>query len=101
MGDITAKLDIPYVYGAVGGLEGQVAVFNYGEMPRTYRDLWPDEEMMLSLQMSKAIVGVTAGVAGCVQASEVLKIICSYGDVLAGKLWSIDLRTLQTNILEI
>ena len=101
VGDITTKLDIPYVYGAVGGLEGQVAVFNYGEMPRTYRDLWPDEEMMLSLQMSKAIVGVTAGVAGCVQASEVLKIICGYGDVLAGKLWSIDLRTLQTNILEI
>ena len=101
VGDVTAKQSIPYIYGAVGGFEGQVAVFNYGEHPRKYRDLWPDEDMMLSLQVSKAIVGVTAGVAGCVQASEVLKIICGYGDVLAGKLWSIDLRTLQTAILEI
>ena len=101
VGDVTAKRGTPYVYGAVGGFEGQVAVFNYGEHPRNYRDLWPDEEMMLSLQVSKAIVGVTAGVAGCVQASEVIKIICGFGDVLAGKLWSIDLRTLQTTILEI
>ena len=101
VGDVTAKLSIPYVYGAVGGFEGQVSVFNYGKQSRTYRDLWPDEEMMLSFQPSKGIVGVTAGVAGCVQASEVLKIICGYGEVLAGKLWSIDLRTLQTAILDI
>ena len=47
VGDATAKLGIPYVYGAVSGFEGQVSVFNYGEHPRKYRDLWPDEEMKI------------------------------------------------------
>lgn len=101
IGDVTAAKGMPYIYGAVGGLDGQVSVFNYGTHPRTYRDLWPDEEMMLQYTPSKAIVGVTAGVIGCIQANEVLKIICGYGEVLASRLWSIDLRTLQTQIVNI
>ena len=30
------------------------------------------------------------------EATEVLKIICGFGEVLSGKLWTIDLRTLQS-----
>ena len=36
-------------------------------------------------------------VLGSIEATEVLKIICGFGDVLAGELWTIDLRTLQSN----
>ena len=38
--DVTARQGIPYVYGEVGGLDGQVSVFNYGTAPPTYRHLW-------------------------------------------------------------
>ncbi len=38
---------------------------------------------------------------GSVQANEVLKIICGYGETLSGKLWTIDLRTMETHLLEI
>jgi molybdopterin-synthase adenylyltransferase len=50
---------------------------------------------------SKAVVGVTPAIVGSVEASETIKWICNYGDILLGKLWVIDLKTLQTNIIEL
>ena len=40
---------------------------------------------------------VTPAVTGSIEATEVLKIICGFGEVLSGKLWTIDLHTLQSN----
>lgn len=45
----------------------------------------------------KGVMGVTPAVIGSIEANETLKIICGFGEVLAGKLWTIDLRTLETN----
>ncbi|WP_430385254.1 ThiF family adenylyltransferase, partial [Bacteroides xylanisolvens] len=45
----------------------------------------------------KGVMGVTPAIVGSIEATEVLKIICGFGDVLAGELWTIDLRTLQSN----
>lgn len=99
--DAAASQHKPYIYGAIDGMEGQVSVFNYGPSPRRYRDLWPNEEQAEKHIASKAALGVTAGIVGCVEANEVIKIICHYGDVLAGKLWTIDLRTMQSLIVEL
>ena len=96
VGDLTAEAGIPYVYGAIGGFEGQVSVFNHGPRPRRYRDLWPDERAMLRIEPPKGVAGVTPAVVGSVEASETMKIICGYGETLAGRLWTIDLRTMQT-----
>lgn len=88
----------PYIYGAICGFEGQVSVFNYGNNKKSYRDLYPDEEEMLLMPPSpKGVMGITPAVVGSIEATEVLKVICGFGDVLAGELWTIDLRTLQTN----
>lgn len=96
--DVCVELNKPYVYGAICGFEGQVSVFNYGNIRKTYRDLYPDEQAMLLLPPpDKGVVGVTPAITGSVEATEVLKIICGFGEVLAGKLWTIDLRTLQSN----
>lgn len=98
--DVCTALGKPYVYGAVRGFEGQVSVFGHESCPRTYRDLYPDEAEMLSMpHPGKAIVGVTPAIVGSVQANEVLKLICGYGELLAGRLWTIDLRTLQSFII--
>lgn len=96
--DICKKLEKPYVYGAICGFEGQVSVFHYGEMKKSYRDLYPDEEEMRRMPPPpKGVMGVTPAVVGSIEATEVLKIIGGFGDILAGKLWTIDLRTLQSN----
>lgn len=97
--DTCVKLGKVYVYGAIRAFDGQVSVFNYqGGM--SYRDLFPDEEEMLSMPAPpKGVLGVTPGVVGSVEAAEVLKIIGGYGEVLNGKLWMIDLKTMETNII--
>lgn len=96
--DICIEQRKPYVYGAICGFEGQVSVFNYGEMKKSYRDLYPNEEEMKRMPPPpKGVIGVTPAVVGSIEATEVLKIICGFGDILAGKLWTIDLRTLQSN----
>lgn len=96
--DVCGELEIPYVYGAICDFEGQVSVFHYGENKKSYRDLYPDEEGMKRMPPpSKGVMGVTPAVVGSIEATEVLKIIGDFGEVLAGKLWTIDLRTLQSN----
>lgn len=100
--DVCVALGKPYVYGAISGFEGQVSVFHYGDVKKSYRDLYPEEEEMLHMPLPfKGVTGVTPAVVGSVEATEVLKIICGFGEVLAGKLWTIDLRALQSNIFSL
>lgn len=97
--DTCRVLHKPYVYGAIGSLEGMVSVFHY-QGDTSYRTLYPNEQEMYTMPPpSKAVVGVTPAIVGAVQANETLKIICGYGDVLCGKLWTIDLRTMQTHTI--
>ena len=101
VGDATAEMGIPYVYGAICEFEGQAAVFNCPPHSRTYRDLWPDQAAVESYSAPKGVMGPTAAFTAAVQASETLKIICGYGATLAGRLWSTDMRTMQTFISEL
>ena len=69
-------------------------------MIKTYRDLFPDETATLQMPApDNSVIGVTPAVVGSVEASETLKLICGYGEVLAGKLWTVDLRTMQSFVL--
>lgn len=96
--DICIEQGKPYIYGAICGFEGQVSVFNFGKRKKSYRDLYPDEEEMKRMPPPpKGVMGITPAVVGSIEATEVLKIIGGFGDVLAGELWTIDLRTLQSN----
>lgn len=100
--DCCSLLNKPYVYGAIQGFEGQVSVFCYGGQPKTYRDLLPDETAALRMPVpDNAVIGVTPAIVGSVEANEVLKLICGYGEVLAGKLWTVDLRSMQSFILSL
>ncbi|MBD3589294.1 HesA/MoeB/ThiF family protein [Bacteroides sp. GM023] len=96
--DICIQQGKPYIYGAICGFEGQVSVFNFGDRKKSYRDLYPDEEEMKRMPPPpKGVMGITPAVVGSIEATEVLKVIGGFGDVLAGELWTIDLRTLQSN----
>lgn len=100
--DICQLQGKPYVYGAIQGFCGQVSVFTGRQGAKSYRDLFPDEHATLSLPpQHQGVVGMTPAIVGSVQAHEAMKLICGYGEVLDGKLWTIDLRTLQSYVLDI
>ena len=91
----------PYVYGAIEGYTGQVALFSGYPGAATYRHLYPQESQLVQQEAALGVVGMTAGVVGSVQAHEVLKWVCGYGETLAGRLWTIDLRTMQSFVVEL
>ena len=98
--DVCKELGKTYVYGAICGLEGQVAVLCKGNA--TYRTLFPDEKETLAMpHPGKQVVGVTPAVIGSVEASQVIMLICGYGEPLIDRLWSIDLRTMQSFMINI
>lgn len=98
--DVCEALHKPFVHGAVNGFCGQVAVLCKGKA--TYRTLFPDEKATLEMpHPGKAVMGVTPAVVGSVEASQVLQLICGYGEPLIDRLWTIDLRTMQTFVIEI
>ncbi len=97
--DTCVALGKPYVYGSIQGFMGQVAVLCAGKT--TYRTLYPNEDEMRTMPHDKGVVGVTPAVVGSVEASQVLQLICGYGEPLIDRLWTIDLRTMKSFIVSL
>ena len=98
--DICHRLGKPWVYGSIGEFQGQVAVMNHLN-GRRYADLYPDREALCALPHKTAgVIGAVPGVIGAMEASEALKLLAGFGNPLDGKLFSIDLLTLSTLIIE-
>lgn len=91
--DVCRRLGKPYVYGAVCGFEGQASVFHATPSSLGYRNLYPTPP---TPPASKALVGMTPGVVGSILAHETLKLICGYGPTLDGRLWTINLLTMES-----
>lgn len=79
--------EIPWVYGALHGFEGQLSVFNYQQGP-TYRCLFPKIPKPGEIPDCNQLgtLGILPGIMGTLQALEVVKIITGLGSVQAGKL---------------
>lgn len=91
--DVCRRQGKPYVYGAVCGFEGQASVFHATPSSLGYRKLYPTPPPPPA---SKALVGMTPGVVGSILAHETLKLICGYGPTLDGRLWTINLLTMES-----
>jgi len=99
--DVCVKLNKPFVYGAISEFTGQLAVFNY-QNGATYRCLFPDEQAVIrSQKQSVGVLGVLPAVIGSLQANEVIKIITNCGEVLANKLFCIDLQNNKTQVVSV
>ncbi len=72
---------IPWVHGAIWGMSGQVTFLQPPETP-CLRCLFPG----LTRKETFPVIGVTAGLTGCVQVLEVLKYLTGVGDLLKGQL---------------
>ena len=85
--DACVMADRTFVYGAISGFAGQVAVFNWKGGP-TYRCLFPvPAPAELAPNCAEAgVLGVLPGIIGTWQATEAIKILAGVGEPLSGKL---------------
>lgn len=98
--DVCAELGKIWVYGSIGAFNGQAAVMN-GAHGLRYSYLYPDrEELEGQPAASGGVLGIVPGVIGAIEAGEALKLLGQFGEPLDGKLYVIDLKTLNTNILQ-
>ncbi len=90
----------PMVHGAICGLRGQVSVLCKGST--TYRTLFPDEEATLAMpHPGKQVLGATPAVVGSVQAAQTVMLICHKASPLDARLWTIDLSTMESHVIDL
>ena len=91
-GEVSARLKIPLAFASVLNYEGQVSVFNYEDGP-SYDMLFPKvPQDGIYRENEIGLFGVLPGIAGTLQANEIIKIITGYGTVISGKLLVFDIR---------
>ena len=100
IGDVCEILGKTWIFGSIHRFEGQVSTFNYQGGPN-YRDLFPEPPPPeLAPNCSEAgVLGVLPGMVGSIQAAEAIKTILGIGEVLSGKLLTIDSLTMITRLL--
>ena len=85
----------PLVYGAIFQYEGQVAVWNVKNHDNTYspnyRDIFPSvDDSNIPNCAEGGVLPTIGGIIGCIQASEVIKLITGVGDALKSKMLIFD-----------
>jgi adenylyltransferase/sulfurtransferase len=95
----------PLIYAAIYQFEGQVSVLNVlnadGTRSQNYRDLFPDVDAAQIPNCAEGgVIPTIAGIIGCIQANEVIKYITGSGELLCGKIFMIDARTMQSRIIK-
>lgn len=93
--DACFLLNKPLIIGAIFQYEGQLGVFNYGDNPVNYRDIYPHppKEHEVPNCAETGVLGVLPGMIGVLQATEALKLLSGVGEVLKNKMLFYDLRT--------
>lgn len=97
--DVCERLKKPYVYGAIRATEGQVSVLCKGRA--TYKTLMGGEILADMPNPDKSVVGTTPAVIGSMEANQIVQLICGYGSPLIDRLYTIDLRTLDSFIIDL
>ncbi len=89
--DACVLLNKPLVFAAISAFEAQLAIFNVADeknMAINYRDLFPepisDAEVLNCAE--GGILGVLAGITGCMQANETIKLLAGIGKPLLNSL---------------
>lgn len=101
IGKVSAKLKKPLAFASVLNYEGQVCVFNYDDGP-TFSDLYPSVPVDgIYKENEIGLIGVLPGIAGTLQANEIIKIITGYGEVISGKLLVFNIQENRFNLFRI
>jgi len=101
IGRVSARLKMPLAFASVLNYEGQVSVFNYQNGP-SYDMVFPKvPQDGIYKEDEIGLLGVLPGIAGTLQANEIIKIISGYGEVLSGKLLVFNIRENNFNLFRI
>lgn len=106
--DACLECEKPMVYASISQFEGQVSVFNYfdhftQQWGPCFRDLFetPPPPHLTQSCSEAGVLGVIPGLVGCFQANEVLKLILRVGELLSGRVLSIDCLDNSFHLLRI
>lgn len=96
-----AKQQIPYVFGAAIGIEGNLSVFAPPETPCLECILPGLDDSQLPTCQTRGVLGTTTGIIGTMQAMETVKLLAGIGDTLKGKLMVCDFRDMYFTKIDI
>lgn len=95
------KLEIPYVFGAAIGIEGNLSVFTPPETG-CLECLMPNlSDNDLLTCSTRGVIGTTPGVIGALQAMETIKLLAGIGSTLKGKLLVCDFSDMDFTTIDI
>lgn len=101
--DTCRMLHKPWIMGAIAEFGGQVSVMNHNggpDLSALYDDM-QRAELVSRPHAAGGVIGATPGVTGAIQACEAIKILAGMQPALSGRLFTIDLLTMQTQIFEL
>ena len=96
----------PVIYAFTNGVEGIIAIWNIknedGTFSPNYRDLFAkDSEFTNEQDHSAGGMHTLAGIIGCIQANEVIKLITNTGHLLKGKAMIFNALSLQSRVIDL
>jgi molybdopterin/thiamine biosynthesis adenylyltransferase len=97
----SVKHQIPYVFGAAIGLEGNMSVFSPPETPCLECVLPNLDDRFLPTCDTRGVLGATTGIIGSMQAIEAIKLLGGMGSSLKGKLMVCDFKDMYFTAIEI
>jgi molybdopterin/thiamine biosynthesis adenylyltransferase len=93
---------IPLISGAAIRLEGQVSVYPFGSADSPcYHCLYRDIAEPAGTCVNNGVLGAVAGLIGCIQASETIKVLLNIGKTLAGRLLLIEARNMDIRVVRL
>ncbi|KMQ60676.1 thiamine biosynthesis protein [Chryseobacterium sp. BLS98] len=106
LNDACVLMGKPVVYGAIYQYEGQVSIWNVlqkdGTYSPNYRDVFPNaEESQVPNCREGGVIPTLAGIVGCMQANEAIKYFTNPENLLAGKLWMMNVLNGKTQIIKL
>ena len=92
---VCRQLKTPLVSAAVIRMEGQVSVFTQQDDEGCYQCLYPNSGELDESCARNGVLGPAVGIAGSIQATEVMKLICDTGRSLRGRLLVFDALNME------
>jgi adenylyltransferase/sulfurtransferase len=101
--DACISLKIPFTIAGVIRFNGQIITVNPAEKTACYRCVFGDmTENDPSMSCSQAgIVGLIAGIVGCIQANEAIKYLLNIGDLIVNRMLFLDLLKYRFSFINI
>jgi molybdopterin/thiamine biosynthesis adenylyltransferase len=95
------KMQVPYVFGAAIGMEGNLSVFTMPDTP-CLECIMPNlADSDLQTCNTRGVLGATPGIIGAMQAMETIKILAGLGSPLKGRLMVCDFNDMSFATIDV